>query len=79
MNIKDLVLGNIVKSESPKGKLDSRNFVNIVWVGLLGCLPVFLNSISTQIPTLSWGDKGWMVPIILLIIKAISETMKGER
>lgn len=79
MNIKDLVLGNIVDSVSPKGKLDSRNVVNILWMGVIGCLPAFLNSITAQLPTLEWGNYGFVLPIILIVIKAISEALKGER
>ena len=75
MKLGSILLGNIVTSESPSGKLDIRNFINIIFVGLLGCAPIFLNSISAQISTLSWGNYGYLLPIILMIIKGIAELL----
>ena len=72
---KNILLGSIIESSSPAGVFDQRNLINVIFTGLLACAPIFLNSITAQLPTLQWGQYGWMLPFVALIIKSLTETI----
>ncbi|MEK7112101.1 MAG: hypothetical protein AAB875_02125 [Patescibacteria group bacterium] len=73
-----ILLGSIVTSNSPSGSFDFRNLINVIFTGLLACVPVLANSLITQLPTLEWGNMGWMLPVVLMILKVLSEMKKGQ-
>ena len=70
-----ILLGSIVESQSPAGVIDVHNLINIVFTGFIACLPAFLNSFTVQIQALDWGHYGFLLPVILVLIKTITESM----
>ena len=65
------LLGNIVTPDSAKGELNQRNAINIVWVGFLGAILVFLGTVTTEIAALDWGQYGWLTPIAMMGVQAL--------
>ena len=74
-----ILFGSIVTSDSPKGSFDFRNLINVIFTGLIACIPVFILSVSTQVETLDFGNYTWALPIVLMVLKAIAETFSGKK
>ena len=74
-----IIFGSIVTSDSPRGSFNFRNLINVIFTGLIACIPVFILSISTQIEALDFGNYGWTLPIVLMILKALAETIKSPQ
>ena len=63
------MLGNVVTPDSPKGELNKRNLINIVFSGLVLALITFLGHFAVGIETLDFGKYGWAVPFVGMAIK----------